>query len=402
MRTALATVLVITAAVASGCSIGAGGSDTPDSSGGGSAGGGGVATVAPTSTQPQAAAKLGFPAVATRDTVRVGGGDAIADLAGVAAAAFPATTPRDRPHAVALVEKNDWQGAIAASVLNAQPLDAPVLASDGDQLPPATSDVLDRLQPPGADLARDAQVIRIGSKPPAPSGMKSGRIAAGDPYATAAAIDRFFTAIRGKPSPHVIVASAQAPAYAMPAAAWAARSGDSVLFTQQTHVPAVTMRAIATHDKPDIYVLGPEKVISAKVEQQLKRLGTVRRVAGADPVANAIALARYSRHGFGWGVTVPGYNFTLASTNRPLDAAAAATLATNGVFAPLLLTDRSSRLPSDVSGYLLDVQPGYQNDPASGVYNRVWILGDTGTVSLGAQAQLDEITRLIPVETRTP
>ena len=101
-------------------------------------------------------------------------------------------------------------------------------------------------------------------------------------------------------------------------------------------------------------------------------------------------------------MTVPGYNFSLASTSRPLDAAAAATLATNGVFAPMLLTDSSGVLPSEVSGYLLDVQPGYQSDPSSGVYNRVWILGDTKTVSLQAQGRLDQITRLIPVQTKSP
>jgi hypothetical protein len=99
---------------------------------------------------------------------------------------------------------------------------------------------------------------------------------------------------------------------------------------------------------------------------------------------------------------VPGYNFTLASATRPLDAAAAATLATNGVFAPMLLTASAAKLPTEVSGYLLDVQPGYQGDPSSGVYNRVWILGDTKTVSLEAQGRLDQITRLVPVETRNP
>ncbi len=387
-------VLVLAAVTLAGCSIGGGSGET----GGGVVAGGS----APGASQSQAAAKLGFPVVATRNTIRVGGGDAVADLAGVTAAVFPATASDDRPHAVVLVDKNDWQDAIAASVLDAQPLGAPVLASDGGSLPAATSDVLDRLKPQGADLARDAQVIRIGPKPPAPSGLKSGRISAPDPYATAAAIDRFFTAIRGKPSPHVIVASGEQAAFAMPAAAWAARSGDSVLFTHSASIPAATMKAIAAHDKPDIYVLGPESVISTTVERRLKSLGTVRRVAGPTPVANAVALARYSRRGFGWGVTVPGYNFSLASTTRPLDAAAAATLATNGVFAPMLLTNTAKTLPSDVSGYLLDVEPGYQTDPSSGVYNRVWILGDVATVSLAAQGRLDQITRLIPVESRSP
>jgi hypothetical protein len=381
------------ALVLAGCSIGG------DS--GSNAGPGGLAA-APTASESHAAAQLGFPIVATRNTIRVGGGDAVADLAGVAAAVFPSTGTQDRPHAVVLVDKNDWQGAIAGSVLNAQPLGAPVLASDGGDLPAATADVLKRLKPPGSDLARDAQVIRIGPKPPAPSGLKSGKISAADPYATAAAIDRFFTAIRGKPSPHVIVASGEQAPYAMPAAAWAARAGDSVLFTRKGRAPASTLQAIKAHDKPDIYVLGPENVISSTVEKQLKRLGTVRRVEGPTPVANAVALSRYSRRGFGWGVTVPGYNFSLASTTRPLDAAAAATLATNGVFAPMLLTSAAQNLPTDVSGYLLDVEPGYQDDPSSGVYNRVWILGDTATVSLAAQGRLDQITRLVPVEARNP
>jgi hypothetical protein len=381
---------VLASAVLAGCSIG------------GDNNGGGISTVAPTASQSQVAEKLGFPAVATRNTVRVGGGDAVADLAGTVTAVFPATSDATRPHAVVLVDKNDWHGAVAASVLNAAPLGAPILASDGGDLPAASAEALKRLAPRGADLARDAQVIRVGSKPPAPSGLKSGKITGADPYATAAAVDRFFTAIRGKPSPHVIVASGEQAPYAMPAASWAARSGDSVLFTRRDAVPAPTLRAIKAHDKPDIYVLGPESVISPAVEKQLKRLGTVRRVQGPTPVANAVALARYSRRGFGWGITVPGYNFALASASRPLDAAAAATLATNGVFAPLLLTSSTTNLPSDVSGYLLDVQPGYDKDPSSGVYNRVWILGDVKTIPLSAQGRLDEITRLVPVQSRTP
>src|SRR4051812_42520887 len=254
-------VLLLAALAFAGCSIGGG----DESSGGG--GSGVSAGPAPTSSQSQAAEKLGFPTVATRNTIRVGGGDSVADLAGVAAAVFPATGPEDRPHAVALVDKNDWQGAIAGSVLNAAPLGAPLLASDGGDLPAATADVIKQLKPPGADLARDAQIIRIGPKPPAPGGYKSGKISADDPYKTAAAIDRFFTAIRGKPSAHVIVASGEQAQYSMPAAAWAARSGDSVLFTHAGSVPTATMQAIAAHSKPDIYVLGPESVISTAVEK---------------------------------------------------------------------------------------------------------------------------------------
>src|SRR5437016_9837245 len=226
----LAAVAILTT-VLGGCSLG------------GASGGGAGLPAAPTGGQA-AAAKLGFPALATRNTIRVAGGDAVTDLAGTVTAVFPATSPTTRPDAVVLVDRSDWQGAIAASVMNAAPLDAPILASDGSSLPPASADALARLHPHGSDLARGAQVIRIGAKPPAPGGMKTGKVGGADPYATAAAIDRFFTAVRGRPSPHVIVASGEQAAYAMPAASWAARSGDSVLFTHQNRVPAVTLKAI--------------------------------------------------------------------------------------------------------------------------------------------------------------
>src|SRR5438067_588913 len=81
-----------------------------------------------------------------------------------------------------------------------------------------------------------------------------------DPYAIAAAIDRFSTAARGRPSPHVLIASADQAAYAMPAASWAARSGDSVLFAHRDSVPSATLHAVKSHSRPDIYILGPDTV----------------------------------------------------------------------------------------------------------------------------------------------
>jgi hypothetical protein len=99
---------------------------------------------------------------------------------------------------------------------------------------------------------------------------------------------------------------------------------------------------------------------------------------------------------------VPGYNFAIASTVRPADAAAAASLATRGVFAPLLLTDRAATLPEPLETDLLSVQPGYEADPGQAVYNRAWILGDEEAISLRQQAQIDRITELIPVQPNAP
>jgi hypothetical protein len=101
-------------------------------------------------------------------------------------------------------------------------------------------------------------------------------------------------------------------------------------------------------------------------------------------------------------VVVPGYNFTIASTTRPADAAAAAALATRGVFAPLLLTDDPTKLPPKLEEYFLSVQPGYEEDPAQAVYNRAWILGDDKAVSVEQQATVDQLTELIPVQGNAP
>ena len=384
-------LLLAALAVLPGCSLGEEPSASPQQIGPG-----------PEAGDDEAAEKLGFPSTATRNTIRVSGGDAAADAAGVASAVFPGTSESTRPTAVVLVDKDDWQAGVTASTLASSPIGAPILVSDGDDLSDVNEDALKRLDPKGSDLSKDAQVIRIGDKPPRPDDYKTAVIQGKDPYARGAAIDRFFSAAKGKPSTNVVIASGEQAEYAMPAAAWAARSGDSVLLTREDELPEETRKALAEHEQPKIYVLGPEAVISKKVADELRKLGKVERIEGKTAVENAIAFTRNVKGGFGWGIRAPGYNFTLAGTSRPLDAAAAASLATNGLFAPLLLTDRAKPLPKPLEVYLLSVQPGFEDDPGKAVYNRVWILGDESQVSVDAQARIDQITELIPVQANAP
>jgi ell wall binding domain 2 (CWB2) len=353
----------------------------------------------------EAAEKLGFPSSATRNTIRVGGSDAAADAAGVAGALFPATGTSDRPTAVALVEQDDWQSAIAASVLAGPPIGAPLLLSDGNQLPAVSEDTLERLAPRGSDLSEDAQVIRIGPDVARPDGFKTALIQGDDPYQRAAAIDRFFSAARGEPSNDVVLYSGERAEWAMPAASWAARSGDAALPVEADSIPRPVARALEDHERPNVYLLGPERIISKQVADQLRErelARSVNRIEGATPVENAIAFARYEKGDFGWRVNIPGHNFALASTSRPADAAAAAPLATRGVFAPLLVTDTPEELPEALENYLLSVQPGYEGDPRDAVYNRAWILGDDTAISVRQQAQVDTVTELIPVQANAP
>jgi ell wall binding domain 2 (CWB2) len=340
-----------------------------------------------------------FPNTATVNTVRVAGRNAIEDAAGVASAVFPATDEETRPAAVALVDQDDWQAGVAASVLAYGEIGAPILLTDGDDIPAPTAGTLSRLDPTGAELADNAQVIAVGEGVPSVEDRRTSEIAGADPFELAAEIDSFSAAAEGRASENVVIASAEEPAWAMPAAAWAARSGDSVLFTEPDALPEATRAALEDHENPDIYVLGPESVVSAEVEEELGDLGgSVERVEGATPVENAIEFARYTSGSFGWGLVTPGHNFTLVSDSRPADAGAAAALAASGTYAPLLLTDSVDELPGALRNYFLDIQPGFEDNPNSGVYNRVWILGDQSTVSLSVQAAVDELTELIPVQ----
>ena len=62
----------------------------------------------------------------------------------------------------------------------------------------------------------------------------------------------------------------------------------------------------------------------------------------------------------------------------------------------------AAALPPTLDGFFQDVQPGYQTNPNSGVFNHVWILGDGSTVSVGAQGRLDTVTQLVPVQPTNP
>jgi hypothetical protein len=347
--------------------------------------------------EQEAATDLGFPSFATRNTTRVGGADGVAVAAGVALGVFPSRADDSRPKAVTLVDTADWRVAVSAAQLMAPPLRAPLLYSDGGGVPAATEQALAQLSPSGAKEAGGAQVLRVG-KAAEPQGYKATNVEGADYAALAQAIDRLQVSASGKPSRTVVVAPAQEPGLAMPAAGWAAKSGDPVLWVTRDSVPPATRAAITAHKRPRIYALGPVSAISERVLRQLGELGRTRRVSGPDPVANAIAFARYSDGGFGWNVVDPGHGLVFASTQRPLDAAAAAPLSTTGTYGPLLLLTEPNALPEPLQNFLLDIQPGYDRDPVRGVYNHGWMIGDESAISVDVQARIDSLLEIQPVQ----
>lgn len=395
----LVAIVFIVAAViggsggSKGSSSSAGPAPTPAPAQGGSDSGAAAA---------QTAEQLGYPTFATGNTTRVGGSDPASNAAGVALAVFPSTTPSQRPAAVTLVGEDDWQGALAASVLMAAPVRAPVLISGPDDLPDPTSEALAALDPQGAKATGGATAFAIGDVA-TPDGAKVTRVKAGEAAATAAAIAALRDRLFGSAPDHILVAPAGAAEFAMPAAAWAARSGDPVLYAAGGKLPAATAAALKRHAKVPVYVLGPSSAIPSSVVREIAKIdGDVHRVSGETAVANAIAFARYAEGGFGWNINDPGHGFVLARDDSPLDAAAAAPLSASGTWGPLLLTDSAATLPKELREYFLDVKPGYTTNPTRAFYNHVWVIGDQEAIDVNQQAEVNELAELAKIGGEEP
>jgi hypothetical protein len=365
---------------------------------GGSKSDSGSAGPAPAPTAAtQTAEQLGYPTFATGNTTRVGGTDPATNAAATALAVFPSTTPAQRPAAVTLVGEDDWAGAIAASVLMSAPVRAPVLVSKAGDLPDPTAAALDALDPQG-DKATDGKTAFAIGAVKGPDGGETRIVKSGDAATTAAAIAELRDALFGSTPSHILLAPSGQPGFAMPAAAWAARSGDPVLFAEGDILPEPTLATLKRHPKVPVYVLGPPSAISAKVLQQIEKVsGEVHRVAGKDPVANAIAFARYADGSFGWNVNDPGHGFVLSRADSPLNAAAASPLSASGTWGPLLLTDSPTTLPAALREYFLDVKPGYTTNPTRAFYNHVWVIGDQEAIDVTQQAEVNELAELAKI-----
>ena len=390
---------VLLLALAAGC--GGGGDDGNGAGVGGGEDGGQAPVLGSGGDEEQAedAATLGFPIFATKNTTRVAGADPVANAAASARALYPARTDESSPRVVVIVEQGDWRSAISASQLLAPPLRAPVLFSDGGELPEASAEALEELAPSGAEEAGDAEVIRIGNAAE-PEDRRVTDVEGASSTSLARAIDQLQIAAAGEPTDAVLIAPADSPEFAMPAAGWAARSGQPVLWTLRDSLPPETREAIRAHRRPRIYVLGPAAAIGESVVRDLERLGPTKRVAAPDPVTNAIAFARYADgRRFGWNVVDPGHGLVFANQSRTLDAVAGAPFSGAGQYGPLLLVDDAATLPTAVQEYLLDIQPGYAEDPVRGVYNHGWLMGDESAISADVQSRIDALLEIQPVDT---
>ncbi len=345
--------------------------------------------------QPASAEEAGPPSLATLNTTRIAGVDPAADAAGVALASYPPSADLGSARLAVIAPAESWQAALAAGSLAAEPLGAPVLLGQTDEIPGFTAEALAALEPTGLKRADDTQIVVIGGVA-SPGGLKTLEVPGADPAEVAKQIDRARGQLSGREDPaHILVVSSEEAPFAMPAAAWAARSGDPIVFAAGDVVPDATVDVIKRHKGALVYVLGPESVIGKQALKRLEKVaGRAIRVGDEDPVSNAIAFARFLDGDFGWNIVDPGHGFSIANIDRPADAGAGALLAAGGKPGPLLVTDSATEIPEQLGSFLLDTKPGFTDDPTRAVYNHIWLLGDAAAISLPFQAEVDRLTRL--------
>jgi hypothetical protein len=181
-----------------------------------------------------------------------------------------------------------------------------------------------------------------------------------------------------------------------------------LLWVKANSVPQATIDALKRRNgQAHIYLFGGPRQISGAVANQLSRYGTVMRVTNDDivdfnappadsPVDTSIAFAKmWDVSGqVGWKITGPGHGFTLVNIDDWRGAVASTPLSHLGFHAPLLMTDRSGKLPPQLDAYYKSVAPTYLTSPDDGPYNMTYVIGSWKQVTWPVQAHIDFVSEM--------
>lgn len=336
--------------------------------------------------------------LATKNTTRVLGTNAEELSISTSKMIWPASANGTKPTVVLLAPSDQWQVQLVATDLIHHPSDGPLLVTDETKVSEEILEELNRLSPKGA--SDGTQVIAVGMEDSALEGISSQfkikQIKGKDSFELAAAIDDYFAEVSGELPASVIVSTSENPEYAAPAGNWISHMPEPLLFVKKDEIPEKTRESLKKRNgKANIYLLGPETVISSKVEADLGQYGKVIRIAGKDPISNSIAFAKYKdpATGFGWGITNPGHGLLLGNREQVKEVIPAASFAHRGKHAPLLLTEKD-KATDDLIDYLKELKPLFKKEPTEGPYNHLYVMGNEDWISAEQQGDLDHLIEI--------
>lgn len=314
---------------------------------------------------------------------------------------WPATHKENQPGAIILVPVNEWQLSIASADLIHHPNNGPILFIEKEKVPEMTLKEIKRLNPLGT---KDGTQIMVMGDVDASTleqlkDYKVKQIKETNPATFAKDVDKEYADITGSYPNSVIIGSSEEEGrlYTTPAVNWISHMPEPLLYTEKNKVPEATIEALKIRkDKANIYVLGPEKIVSKEVEKELSKYGKVTRISGETPEENSIAFAKFkdTKTKFGWGFTKPGHGLSFVSSKTPDLAVAGAPFSHMGKHAPVILLEEG-KASQPVYDFLASIQPKFKDDPTLGPYNHGFLLGSTSDISFETQGILDERLEIV-------
>ena len=190
---------------------------------------------------------------------------------------------------VVLARGDDFPDALAGAVLaNSAMVEGPLLLTKPKELDPLVLNELKRLNAQnvfilgGTSAVSDEVVKKLRA-----NGMQVQRIQGQNRYETAANI----AATAVETSEKAFLASGNDFADALSISSYAAANGIPLLLTAPDKLPEATSKALKTLGVTEITLIGGEKAISAKVEQELEKAGyKVDRLSGEDRYKTNITI----------------------------------------------------------------------------------------------------------------
>ncbi|OMP68312.1 cell wall-binding repeat-containing protein [Domibacillus epiphyticus] len=339
--------------------------------------------------------------VNTKNTTRLDTQDPIDASILISQIVWPATHEENQPGAVILVPNNNWQVGLAAADLIHNPTDGPVLLTEKDKLSAKTLNEIKRLNPKGT--SDGTQVMVMGgiyeNVAKQLNGYKVEAIDGTEPAQFAAAVDQKYAEISGGEFPKgVIIVSAEeeAKAYSLPAINWISHMPEPILYVTKDGIPDITKQALQEREEANMYILGPESIVSKEIEKELADYGNVTRIAGEDPVSNSVEFAKFrdEDNAFGWGLTDSGHGISFISTATPELAIAAAPFSHRGKHAPLIWLE-NGQVTEPVYNFLASIKPTFKEDPTAGPYNHGFIISGQESIPFETQGIIDDKLEIV-------
>lgn len=339
----------------------------------------------------------------TANTTRVNFDDIFAYNVAVTNIIYPSSNISWRPNAVIMVPYDRWQYGVCASSIVHFPINAPIMFTDRNFIPPIILNEILRLSPTGDNVP--AQILVVG---PISSSIENALMALGfstyritafeDVYrACYDIIDFRFNVVPSESEigkKDVMVISGEDYSEGIPAAFYAAHMDVPIILVQQNSIPQPIQNFILSNRGKNYFIVGSTRTVSENVEAQIRNsiTGTIHRISGNDPYTIAINFARYQSpvDDFGWkNNTRNGWAFSFGELSKWHHLISSVMFAHLSKHTPLLLVDRNS-MPASVREYVTSVNPSKEMAHMP-PYMHSYILGSFSDISHETQVAVEEV-----------